>query len=194
MPVHCVKGLGVAFAAAAMLVATAARADDFDAGEIGASRVVSSFRDGIYGDFTDTFNFSIAADKAFRFSFIADQGAAFKFWVDFSNASLFRGDEFLKQSTGVRYAIFSSIELSDLVLGEGEYHLSLSGYGGSIPQYNGGAFDARLQFAEVPVAPVAPVPEPGSLGVLALGLAMVGVMWRRSGASRRAADTLSSTA
>ncbi|HEY9065246.1 MAG TPA: FxDxF family PEP-CTERM protein [Burkholderiaceae bacterium] len=163
---------GAAFAALA-LVATPAEADEIDLGTIGAAVSLPIERSGLFGEFEDVFSFSIAAGQSFTFSSFVSTGLSNRWSIPDLAGALFDDGGHLVEA-GVSASNPSpegfprnDVSFAAIVLDTGHYRLEFSGTAKSLFEdaHITSSYGGSANFA------AAPVPEPATFLLVALGLA-----------------------
>ena len=169
---------GLALACAAAFAATPpAHADTFALGSVTGPRTFT-FDDIAHATpFEDVFTFSVAAGTSLSFSAFVNTPLSNRFWINDLDGRLERGGlTVLEGDAETLLTPFPHTEVTFRThpLTAGDYTLRLFGTPTAVFPGPRSSYDGNFTFAALP-----PVPEPGTMGLMALGLAGVGLVARR---------------
>ena len=160
--------------AALALVAAPAQADEIDFGTIGSAISMPIERSGLSGPFGDVFSFSIAAGQSFTFSSFVSTGLSNRWSIpDLAGVLYDNGGRLIEAGVSASNPSAEGFPRNDvsfaaILLGAGRYRLEFSGTGTSLSDpFITASYRGTADFATA----TAPVPEPATFLLFALGLA-----------------------
>ena len=159
-----------------------AHAESFALGTVSSPASLSMGNGDLLGAFSDTYSFSIAPGHAFEFDSFLSTGFSRRSFILDMQAALYGGDGLLQSGNAATVTMpegFPSrnIDFDPFVLGAGNYELRVTGTATS--EFPDAAITAAYAGSMDFTPLTTPIPEPASIALMSVGLALLGFIARR---------------